>query len=131
MTDSNVYNGGLYIYTNVNLTNCNFKNNEAKYVGSSSCMASGADLLLMNKNANVTVYGCTFEHSSVTSSVAGSGSIHVESKKGYNAVITIKNSNFTNILSPNYGAVYLLNSTGELNNVTFDNCSAKYGGAII
>lgn len=125
---NNVYNGAIYTYNDeTTLTDCKFVNNEAKYVGSKGCSASGADIIGYGADSIVNVENCKFDQSSATSATAGAGSIHIQE----GSIINIKDSTFTGIKSSgDRGAIHVIRASANLNNVILDGCTSNGAAAI-
>ena len=117
------YNYGGAIYSSgsglkISLTNCTFSNNKADYGGA-----------IYVSDGTLTVEKCRF-----INNIANTygGAIVCLSQSSTKAKLTIKNSVFINdsALNSAGGAIYLKAANYNANNLTFNSCSSKLGGAI-
>lgn len=142
--DSHATKGGAINSINygdvVSLNNCTFINTNAEYGGAlyvGNCALNIRDTLFINNYA--TLYGGAIYCDSKTEiTIKKSKFLNVNSKNAGGAVYVYESENFTgsdlefiNCTSGFGGAITLLNSFTDLNNVTAKNNNAKYfGGAI-
>ena len=110
--------GAIYSTVNnhINITGCNFENNEAGLEG------GAVDFYF---SANCSIDNCNFENN--TSNGCG-GAIYCDGLLNN----SVSNCNFTkNIANDDGGAIYWISNEGSVSNCNFDSNNAEdYGGAI-